>query len=357
MPNREEFWCAARKAQGAGTYESFAGDIIGRSIVGARAADTKCRGPLRVVVGRALDTELLEPAAQRVGVETQERGRALRPVDHPTCSPEDVQDMVTLDSFECEARAGGGRRDRLAEDVAADLQRAPGREDDGALEDILQLADVAGPGISSQPLHRLLADAVDALADPRGKFIQEESHQERDVLRPLAERGKRDREDTESIVQVLAERLLADGLEQIAVGGGDDPDIDFPRGRPADSVELVFLQDAEQLRLRLEGELADLVEEDRPPIGELKPADSPGDGAGEGPLLMTEKLALDEPGGKCRAVELDQRLIPALAVGVDRPRDQFLARARLAADEHGGVGRCHAAERCRAPPDEPGFGR
>ena len=195
------------------------------------------------------------------------------------------------------------------------------------------------------------------LADPRGESIQEESHQQRDVLRPLAERGKRDREDAESIVQVLAERLLADGFEQVAVGGGDDPDIDLPRGRPANSVELVFLQDAEQLRLRLERELADLVEEDRPPIGKLEPADSPGDGAGEGPLLVTEQLALHEPGGKCRAVELDERLIPALAVGVDRPRDQFLARARLAADEHGGVGRCHAADLVEHCQMQPGSGR
>ncbi|MGA7499361.1 MAG: hypothetical protein WBX00_21730 [Isosphaeraceae bacterium] len=87
-------------------------------------------------MGRALDTELLEPAPQGVGVETQEGGRALRPVDHPACLPEDVEDVVTLDILEGEARAGSGRRDGLAEDVRADLQRGPGREDDGALEDI-----------------------------------------------------------------------------------------------------------------------------------------------------------------------------------------------------------------------------
>ena len=108
---------------------------------------TKYRGTLRAVVGRALDAELLEPAPQGVGVETQESGRALRPVDHPACPLEDVQDVVTLHLFEGEARAGGGRRDGLAEDVRADLQCGPGREDDGALEDILQLADVARPGI------------------------------------------------------------------------------------------------------------------------------------------------------------------------------------------------------------------
>ena len=95
-------------------------------------------------------------------------------------------------------------------------------------------------------------------------------HQQRDVLRPLAQRRKQDREDAEAIVQVFAERLLADGLEQVAVGRRDDADIDFDRGRPANPLELAFLQDAEQLRLRLERELADLVEEDRPSIGRAR---------------------------------------------------------------------------------------
>ena len=115
-----------------GTYETSAEDEIGRHVVAPWGEITKCRGTLRAVVGRALDTELLETAPQGVGVETQESGRALRSVDHPACLPEDVEDMVTLDIFEGEARAGSGRRDGLAEDVRAGLRRGPGREDDGA---------------------------------------------------------------------------------------------------------------------------------------------------------------------------------------------------------------------------------
>ena len=43
--------------------------------------------------------------------------------------------------------AGSGRRDGPAENVRGDLERGAGREDDRALEDILQLADIARPGI------------------------------------------------------------------------------------------------------------------------------------------------------------------------------------------------------------------
>ena len=111
----------ARPARG-GTYETSAEDEIGRRVVAPWGEITRCRGTLRAVVEPALDTELFEPAPQGVGVETQEGGRALRPVDHPACLPEDALDVVTLDIFEGEARAGSGRRAGLAEDVRADLQ-------------------------------------------------------------------------------------------------------------------------------------------------------------------------------------------------------------------------------------------
>jgi hypothetical protein len=145
-----------------GTYE-FRADHDLRPCLGALwSKTTKCRGTLRAVVGGAFDGELLEPTPHGIGVETQDTGRALRPLDHPTSSPEDVQDVVTLHIFQGEARTVGGRRDGLAEDVRADLQRRRGREDDGALEEVLQLADVAGPGLGGQPLHRRWADHVDA---------------------------------------------------------------------------------------------------------------------------------------------------------------------------------------------------
>src|SRR3954467_8614628 len=48
----------------------------------------------------------------------------------------------------------------------------------------------------------------------------------------------------------------------------------------------------------------------RPPSGE---------GAGEGAFLVAEQLALDQSRGQGGAVELDQRLGRAAAVGVDRP--------------------------------------
>src|SRR5208282_2275814 len=115
---------------------------------------------------------------------------------------------------------------------------------------------------------------------------------------------------------------------QVAVRCRQNPHIDSDWSSTADAVELALLQDAEQFRLGVRGQLADLVEEDRAALGQLESAHAPRDGAGKGTLLVAEKLALHEPGRKSGAVDLDKRLILPPAVGMDRPRYEFFASPR-----------------------------
>ena len=104
-------------------------------------------------------------------------------------------------------------------------------------------------------------------------------------------------------------------------------------------LELAFLQDAEELGLELERDLAHFVEKDGPPVGELEPTDLVRDRAGEGALLMPEQLALDQTGGDGGAVELDEGLVIPTAQAVDRAGDELLPGAGLALNQHGGVRR------------------
>ena len=62
----------------------------------------------------------------------------------------------------------------------------------------------------------------------------------------------------------------------------------------AHALELALLQHAQQLRLQLEGQLADLVEEQRAAVGQLEAPELPRQRAGERPLLVPEQLALDQ---------------------------------------------------------------
>src|SRR6185312_642700 len=111
-----------------------------------------------------------------------------------------------------------------------------------------------------------------------------------------------------------------------------DPDLTLP----AERTEGPVLDGAQQLRLELEGHLADLVEEQRAPGGELEdPAPRPAR-AGEGARLVPEELGLEEVRRETRAVDGDEGRPSAGARRVDHRRGDLLARPRLAGDEHRG---------------------
>src|SRR3546814_6620184 len=93
------------------------------------------------------------------------------------------------------------------------------------------------------------------------------------------------------------------------------------------------------LALQFQWNLADLVEEQGAAIGQLEAADAVAHRAGERALHMAEELALEQFARNRRAVDADQRPAAAPAGFVDGARDQLLAGAALAGDQHGGIGR------------------
>src|SRR5690606_39615339 len=89
---------------------------------------------------------------------------------------------------------------------------------------------------------------------------------------------------------------------------------------------------AEQLRMGGQGEVADIVEDERAAAGRLEEAVAVAVGAGERPLRVAEQLAFDELRRERPAVEGDEAAIAPAARLVDRARDQLLAGAALAGD-------------------------
>jgi hypothetical protein len=125
----------------------------------------------------------------------------------------------------------------------------------------------------------------------------------------------------------------------------DHPRIGAEDLRPADPLELALLQHAEDLGLGGQGQLAHLVEEDRPARGALEPAGLLAIRPGEGAPLVAEELALDEALGQRSAVDPDERALGAIRVAMQRRGDQLLARAALADDQDGRIGRGRPADR------------
>ena len=116
------------------------------------------------------------------------------------------------------------------------------------------------------------------------------------------------------------------------------------------------LEAAQQLRLVLERELAELVEEHRATIGALEHARAGRDRAGERAALVTEQLALDERRRDRAAIEHDERLAAPARARVERARDELLAGAGLAIDDDRRLGRrdaCAQREQLAHPDRAP----
>ena len=91
--------------------------------------------------------------------------------------------------------------------------------------------------------------------------------EQRDVAAALAQRRHVHADDREAVVEVLAERLLRDLGAQVAVGRGDDAHVDLLVRVGADLAHRALVEHAQQRRLQVERQLADLVEEDRAAVG------------------------------------------------------------------------------------------
>ncbi len=168
---------------------------------------------------------------------------------------------------------------------------------------------------------------------------REVSDEQRDVLFAVAQRRRHHREDVEPVEEIRAEPTGPHRLGEVAVRGGDDAHVEFDRARAAHALDFSLLEDAQQLDLQVQRQVADLVEEDGAPVGELEPPDLARHGARERAFLVPKQLAFHQARGNRSTVHRHERPLPAPAEAMDAPRDQLFARAGLPQDQHGGVGR------------------
>src|SRR4051794_7585692 len=250
------------------------------------------------------------------------------------------QDQSPLRFVDGGARGERDRRQRFL--AARDQQRrqvlgldevAVG-EDRRALHHVPQLADVARPGILLEDLQRLLLHRPHRLAVARVELGEERLDQQGHVFLAIAQRRQLEREHVQPVVEILAELAGAHGVGRVLVGRGNHPHVDALLLTAAQTPERPLLQDAQQLHLRRRLHLGNLVEEQRAAVRELEDADAAVLRAGEGAFLVAEDLALEQRLGNRRAVDRHERERRARAQLVDGLRDQLLAGARLAGDQH-----------------------
>ena len=96
--------------------------------------------------------------------------------------------------------------------------------------------------------------------------------------------------------------------------------------------EFAVLEHPQQMGLKRQGKVADLVKKKRSFLGGLEEAHLVADGAREGALLVAEKLRLDQGLDVARAVGRDKGVARLCAERMERPGHHFFARSRLSGD-------------------------
>ena len=170
-----------------------------------------------------------------------------------------------------------------------------------------ELAHVARPVVGASALERVVR-LMRSYAGFRARctIIDDEGG---DVLEALAQRGQLDRSCATRKKRSLRNVPAFISAHEVAARGGDDADVDGSKAFDPPTLFTALLGErAQELRLHVDGELAELVEEERAAVGLGERADALVDGAGERAPLVAEEGALGERRGDGAAVDDDEGL-------------------------------------------------
>src|SRR3954471_11793630 len=136
------------------------------------------------------------------------------------------------------------------------------------------------------------------------------------------------------IIQVAAKFTVGNGFRDFAVGGGYNSHVHSDGSIPTQTLEFLVLQNAKQLRLQFERNLADFIQKQRAFVSQLKPTDLLADCSSKGAFFVPKKLAFQKPSGDGGTVKLHQIAAGSRAQFVDRTRYQLFASAGLSQNEY-----------------------
>src|ERR1051326_2855583 len=195
------------------------------------------------------------------------------------------------------------------------------RKNDGPFNEVFEFPNVAWPSIVHERPHRLRRNPLDLFAYLARVLLGEVSSKYRNILRVIAQGRSRDRKYLEAVVEVASKKLVAHHLGQVAVGGGDEPDVNGNGPGPSQPLERLLLQRPEQFGLQIERNIANLIQKQCASVRHLEAAQFLSQGAGECSFFVAEQLAFEKPGGDRSAIQANERLLPPRTEPVNRPGD------------------------------------
>lgn len=122
--------------------------------------------------------------------------------------------------------------------------------DDQPLNQILQLAHIAGPCVFLERGQRIGADLLNGDSVSRAVDLQEVLAQQRDIAHTLSKRWKLNGDHVDAVVKVFTEFADASHLLKRLVGCADQPKIDLAKRTAAQALYVMVFENAEQLGLQ-----------------------------------------------------------------------------------------------------------
>ena len=158
--------------------------------------------------------------------------------------------------------------------------------------------------------------------------------QRQNVLRPFHKRRNDNGKHGQPIVQVFAEEFPRHQIFQIAACRRDETDVAFQLFIGANSRERAFLQEAQQLHLHGDGEIADFIQKQRSAVRRFGQTDATFTRVRKRAFFMAEQFGFDQCLRQSRTVEDHKRLLAARRQALYRSRHQLFTSSTGATDQH-----------------------
>src|SRR6516162_8397991 len=104
-------------------------------------------------------------------------------------------------------------------------QHVSGSGQEGLLEDVLQLTNIAGPGIRPQASQSWLGNRGQGAIELGGKVADVMMDQQVDIATARTQGRQENGEGAQAVVKVLAKTARTHQAGQVLVGGSQEPDV------------------------------------------------------------------------------------------------------------------------------------
>ena len=226
------------------------------------------------------------------------------------------------------------------------------------VQGVFKLPHVARPVVIDQRAHGSLRNLADRLL----KFVADRSQEMKgecgNVVASISQGRRVNREDVDAVIQVLSEATFGYHSFEVLVGGRDEPHVGLLHYGAAHRPELALLNDAQQLGLRRQGDVAKFIQKKSAVVGDFEHTTLVRHRSGERSFGVTKEFAFEQVLAQRIAIDGHKRLVLAQAVVVNGAGNHFLAGATFPGNQNRCAGwralgnqGIHRLHRCARPDD------